>query len=84
MDNLSLQMKLIPTSEAMWVTKILLFRYQHTPTMSHYLVHATRPFFFDNNQDGAVTSNGERDRAVLNKCLFPKIEENDIDGICFQ
>ena len=36
------------------------------------------PFFFENKQGEAVTVNGDRYRAMLNKFLFKKIEEKDI------
>ena len=42
------------------------------------------PFFFENEQEGAVTINGERYCATRNEFLFPKIEENDMDDIWFQ
>ena len=30
----------------------------------------------------AITVNGDRNLAMLNEFLFPKIEEEDIDSIC--
>ena len=39
------------------------------------------PFFFENEQGEAVTVNGDRYRAMLNKFLFTKIEEEDIGNI---
>ena len=39
------------------------------------------PFFFENKQGEVVTVNGYRFRAMLNKFLFTKIEEEDIDNI---
>ena len=42
------------------------------------------PFFFENEQGEAVRVNGERYRAMLNKFLFTKIEEEDIGNIWFQ
>ena len=33
------------------------------------------PFSFENEQGEAVTVNGNRYRAMLNECLFTKIEE---------
>ena len=36
------------------------------------------PFFFENDHGEAVTVNGDRYRAMLNKFLFTKIEEEDI------
>ena len=42
------------------------------------------PFFLENNQGVAVTVNGDRYRAMLNKFLFTKIEEEDIGNIWFQ
>ena len=41
-------------------------------------------FFFENEQVEAVTVNGDRYRATLNKFLFTKIEEEDIGNIWFQ
>ena len=41
-------------------------------------------FFLENEQGDAVTVNGERYRAMLKEILFPKIEEDDMDDICFQ
>ena len=40
-----------------------------------------RLFFFENEQDVAITVNGERYHATLNEFLFPKIEEDDMDDI---
>ena len=42
------------------------------------------PFFIENEKRTAVTVNGERYRAMLNECLSPKIEEDDMDDIWFQ
>ena len=42
------------------------------------------PFFFENEQGAVVMVNGERYRAMLNVFLFPKIEEDNMDDICFQ
>ena len=42
------------------------------------------PFFFENEQWEAVTVNGDRYRAMLNECLFTKIEEEDMGNIRFQ
>ena len=42
------------------------------------------PFFFFYEQGTAVTVNGERYRALLNKFLFQKIVEDDMDDIWFQ
>ena len=42
------------------------------------------PFFFENEQEEAVTVNGNCYRAKLNEFLFIKIEEEDIDNIWFQ
>ena len=42
------------------------------------------PFFFENEQEEAVTVNGDRYRAMLNKFLVTKIEEEYIDNIWFQ
>ena len=41
-------------------------------------------FIFHNEQGEAVTVNGDRYRAMLNKFLFTKIEEEDIGHIWFQ
>ena len=40
--------------------------------------------FFENEQEKAVTVNGERYRAMLNKFLFTKIEEEGIGNIWLQ
>ena len=37
-----------------------------------------------NEQEEAVTANGDRYRAMLNEFLFTKIEEEDIGNIWFQ
>ena len=37
------------------------------------------PFFFENEQEEAVTANGDRYRAMLNEFLFTKIEEEDFE-----
>ena len=42
------------------------------------------PFFFENEQEEAVTVNGDRYRAMGNEILFTKIEEEDIGNIWFQ
>ena len=42
------------------------------------------PFFFENEQGEAVTVNGDRYRAMFNEFLFTKIQEEDIDNICYQ
>ena len=42
------------------------------------------PFFFENEQEKAVTVNGDRYWAMLNKFLFTKIEEEDIGNIWFR
>ena len=42
------------------------------------------PFFFENEQEEAVTVNGDRYRAMLNEFLITKIEEEDISSIWFQ
>ena len=38
-------------------------------------------FFFENEQEGTVTVNADRNRAMLNEFLFTKIEEKDIANI---
>ena len=35
------------------------------------------PFFFENDQGASERVDGERYRVMLNKFLFPKIEEDD-------
>ena len=40
-------------------------------------------FFFENEQEEAVTVNGNRYRVTLNEFLFKKIEVDDIDNIWF-
>ena len=40
--------------------------------------------FLQNEQEEAITVNGDRYRAILNEFLFTKIEEEDIDNIWFQ
>ena len=42
------------------------------------------PFFFENEQEEAVTVNGDRYRVMLNEFLFTKIEEEDIGNIWHQ
>ena len=42
------------------------------------------PFFFENEQGEVVTINGDRYRAMLNKFLFTKIEEEHIGNIWFE
>ena len=42
------------------------------------------PFFFENRQREAVTVNGDRYRAMLNKFLFTRIEAEDIGNIWLQ
>ena len=60
------------------------------PKMSHCLVrilvqrHNWGIFLFETKQGEAVTVNGYRCRAMLNKFLFTKIEEEDIENIWFQ
>ena len=44
----------------------------------------TGPFFLENEQEEAITVNGDRYRAILNEFLFTKIEEEDIGNIWFQ
>ena len=41
-------------------------------------------FFFENEQGEVITVNGDRYRAMFNKFLFTKIEEEDIDNVWFQ
>ena len=41
-------------------------------------------FSSKNEQEEAVTVNGDRYRAMLNNFLFTKIEEEDIGNICLQ
>ena len=41
------------------------------------------PFFFENEQGEAVTANGDRYRAMLNKFLLTKIKEENIGNIGF-
>ena len=41
------------------------------------------PFFFENEQEEAVTVNNDRYWAMLNAFLFTKIEEEDIGNIWF-
>ena len=41
------------------------------------------PFFFENEQGEVVVVNGNRYRAMLNKFLFTKLEEEDIGNIFF-
>ena len=42
------------------------------------------PFFFENGQAEAVTGNGDRYRAMLNKFWFTKIEKEDIGNSWLQ
>ena len=42
------------------------------------------PFFFENEQEKAVTVDGDRYRAMLNEFLFTKNEEEDIGNFLFQ
>ena len=42
------------------------------------------PFFFENEEEEAVTVNGDSYWTVFNEFLFTKIEENDIGNIWFQ
>ena len=42
------------------------------------------PFFLENEQEEAVTVNGDRYQAMLNEFLFKKIEEENIANIWFQ
>ena len=44
----------------------------------------TGPFYFENEQEEAVTVNSDRYGAILNEFLFIKIEEKDIGNIWFQ
>ena len=41
-------------------------------------------FFFENDQEEAVTVNGDHYRAILNEFLFTEIEEEDVGNIWFQ
>ena len=41
-------------------------------------------FFFENEQEEAITINGDRYWAILNEFQFAKIEEEDIGNIWFQ
>ena len=59
--------------------KIYLFKYLFS------LLHCDiRPFFFENEQEEAVTVNDDRYRAMLNEFLFTKIDGEDIGNIWFQ
>ena len=42
------------------------------------------PFFFENEQGAAVTTNGERYRVMFNEFLFLKIKEDVMDDVWFQ
>ena len=42
------------------------------------------PFFFENEQEEAITVNGDRYPTMLNEFLFTKIEVEDISNIWFQ
>ena len=42
------------------------------------------PFFFENEQGEVVTVNGDHYRAMYNKFLYTRIEEDDIGNIWFQ
>ena len=42
------------------------------------------PFFFENEQEEAITVNGKYYRSMLNEFLYTKIEEEDIGNIWFQ
>ena len=42
------------------------------------------PFSFENKQGEAIAVNSDHYRAMLNKFLFTKLEEEDIDNIWFQ
>ena len=92
-------MKLILILAFMYTSKIVAFRAQTTRThtlkkrgtqneslfgagfMSRDIIG---PFFFENEQEDAVTVNSERYRAMLNEFLFTKNKEEDIDNIWFQ
>ena len=54
--------------------------------MKRILVHRHNwaIFFFENKQGEAISVNGNRYRAMLNKFLLTKIEEYDIGSIWFQ
>ena len=42
------------------------------------------PFFFENEQEEAITVNGDCYRAMLKEFLLTRIEEEDIGNIWFQ
>ena len=42
------------------------------------------PFFFENEQGEILAANGDHYRAMLNECLFTKIEEKDVGNIRFK
>ena len=42
------------------------------------------PFFFENEQEEAITVNGDSYRVMLKEFLFTKIEKDNICNICFQ
>ena len=42
------------------------------------------PVFFENEQEEAVTDNGDLYRAMLNEFMFTKIEAEDIGNICIK
>ena len=56
------------------------------PKTSHCLVprHYWAVFFFETEQGVAVTVHGDLYRAMFNKFLFTKIEEEDNGNIWFQ
>ena len=59
----------------------------HRRTQNESLFRANfgpETFFLENEQGGTVTINGDRYRAMLNKILFTKIEEQDIGNIWLQ
>jgi len=41
----------------------------------------TGPFFFENEEEAAVTVNGVRYRGMLEDFFFSRMEEEDIDDI---
>ena len=45
--------------------------------------HIIGKFFFENEQGGAVTVNGDRYWVMLNEYLLTKIEEDDMGNIWF-
>ena len=82
-------MKLILILAGIYTNKIVAFGAQktHRHTLKSQLTHNNaiiEPFFFENEQGEAVTVNGNGCPAMLNECLFTKIEEEDIGNIWFQ